>query len=71
MIDGLKGNKILQRPSIFERACQLEHLLAEALVNIGKFGMEMAPPYYKSNDLNRSYFMKMNMCSWDAKITTC
>ncbi len=65
MIDDLKGNKILKG----FRGMQPVNLnmLAEALVNIGKFGTEMAP-YYESIDFNPIIFYENEYVVVDAKI---
>ena len=65
MIEDLKGNKILKgfrgmRPVNFD-------LLSEALVRIGKFGMDMAS-YYESIDFNPVIFYENNYVVVDAKI---
>jgi 3-hydroxypropionyl-CoA synthetase (ADP-forming) len=65
MIDDLKGNKILKgfrgMPSVNM------NMLAEALVNIGRFGTEMAP-YYESIDFNPIIFYENEYVVVDAKI---
>jgi 3-hydroxypropionyl-CoA synthetase (ADP-forming) len=65
MIDDLKGNKILKgfrgMPPVNS------NMLAEALVNIGKFGTEMAP-YYESIDFNPIIFYENEYVVVDAKI---
>ncbi len=65
MIDDLKGNKILKgfrgMPAVNM------NVLAEALVNIGKFGTEMAP-YYESIDFNPIIFYENEYVVVDAKI---
>jgi 3-hydroxypropionyl-CoA synthetase (ADP-forming) len=65
MIDDLKGNKILKgfrgMPSVNM------NMLAEALVNIGRFGTEMAP-YYESIDFNPIIFYGNEYVVVDAKI---
>ena len=65
MIDDLKGNKILKgfrgMPSVNM------NMLAEALVNIGRFGTEMAP-YYESIDFNPIIVYENEYVVVDAKI---
>ena len=65
MIEDLKGNKILKgfrgMPSVNM------DMLATALVNIGKFGTEMAP-YYESIDFNPVIFYENDYVVVDAKI---
>ena len=65
MIDDLKGNKILKgfrgMPSVNM------NMLTEALVNIGRFGTEMAP-YYESIDFNPIIFYENEYVVVDAKI---
>lgn len=65
MIEDLKGNKILKgfrgMPSVNM------DMLATALVNIGKFGIEMAP-YYESIDFNPVIFYENHYVVVDAKI---
>src|SRR5918998_85268 len=65
MIDELKGNKILKgfrgMPSVNV------NMLTEALVNIGRFGTEMAP-YYESIDFNPIIFYENEYVVVDAKI---
>jgi 3-hydroxypropionyl-CoA synthetase (ADP-forming) len=65
MIDDLKGNKILKgfrgMPPVSMG------MLAEALVNIGKFGTDMAP-YYDSVDFNPVIFYEKDYVVVDAKI---
>ena len=65
MIDDLKGNKILKG---FRGMPPVNlNILAEALVNIGKFGTEMAP-YYESIDFNPIIFYENDYMVVDAKI---
>jgi 3-hydroxypropionyl-CoA synthetase (ADP-forming) len=65
MIDDLKGNKILKG---FRGMPPVNlNMLAEALVNIGKFGTEMAP-YYESIDFNPIIFYENEYVVVDAKI---
>ena len=65
MIDDLKGNKILKG---FRGMPPVNlNILAEALVNIGKFGTEMAP-YYESIDFNPLIFYENEYVVVDAKI---
>jgi 3-hydroxypropionyl-CoA synthetase (ADP-forming) len=65
MIDELKGNKILKG---FRGMPPVNlNMLAEALVNIGKFGTEMAP-YYESIDFNPIIFYENEYVVVDAKI---
>ena len=65
MIDDLKGNKILKG---FRGMPPVNlNMLAEALVNIGKFGTEMAP-YYESIDFNPIIFYGNEYVVVDAKI---
>jgi 3-hydroxypropionyl-CoA synthetase (ADP-forming) len=65
MIDDLKGNKILKG---FRGMSPVNlNMLAEALVNIGKFGTEMAP-YYESIDFNPIIFYENEYVVVDAKI---
>jgi 3-hydroxypropionyl-CoA synthetase (ADP-forming) len=65
MIDDLKGNKILKG---FRGVPPVNlNMLAEALVNIGKFGTEMAP-YYESIDFNPIIFYENEYVVVDAKI---
>src|SRR5919199_404893 len=65
MIDDLKGNKILKG---FRGMPPVNlNMLAEALVNIGKFGTEMAP-YYESIDFNPLIFYENEYVVVDAKI---
>src|SRR5919107_18173 len=65
MIDDLKGNKILKgfrgMPAVTLK------VLAGALVNIGKFGTELAP-YYESIDFNPIIFYENDYVVVDAKI---
>jgi 3-hydroxypropionyl-CoA synthetase (ADP-forming) len=65
MIEDLKGNKILKgfrgMPSVNM------DMLASALVNIGRFGTEMAP-YYESIDFNPVIFYENDYVVVDAKI---
>jgi len=65
MIEDLKGNKILKgfrgMPSVNM------DMLATALVNIGRFGTEMAP-YYESIDFNPVIFYENDYVVVDAKI---
>jgi 3-hydroxypropionyl-CoA synthetase (ADP-forming) len=65
MIEDLKGNKILKgfrgMPSV-----NID-MLSEALVNIGKFGIDMAP-YYESVDFNPVIFYENDYVVVDAKI---
>ena len=65
MIDDLKGNKILR--GFHGHAPVNMNILAEALVNIGKFGTEMAP-YYESIDFNPIIFYENEYVVVDAKI---
>jgi 3-hydroxypropionyl-CoA synthetase (ADP-forming) len=65
MIDDLKGSKILRG---FRGMPPVSlNMLAEALVNIGKFGTEMAP-YYESIDFNPIIFYENEYVVVDAKI---
>jgi 3-hydroxypropionyl-CoA synthetase (ADP-forming) len=65
MIDDLKGNKILRG---FRGMPPVNlNMLAEALVNIGKFGTEMAS-YYESIDFNPIIFYENEYVVVDAKI---
>jgi 3-hydroxypropionyl-CoA synthetase (ADP-forming) len=65
MIDDLKGNKILKG---FRGMPPVNlNMLAEALVNIGKFGTEMAS-YYESIDFNPIIFYENEYVVVDAKI---
>ncbi|HJU94511.1 MAG TPA: 3-hydroxypropionate--CoA ligase [Nitrososphaera sp.] len=65
MIDDLKGNKILKG---FRGMPPVNlNMLAEGLVNIGKFGTEMAP-YYESIDFNPIIFYENEYVVVDAKI---
>jgi 3-hydroxypropionyl-CoA synthetase (ADP-forming) len=65
MIDDLKGNKILKG---FRGMPPVNlNMIAEALVNIGKFGTEMAP-YYESIDFNPIIFYENEYVVVDAKI---
>ncbi len=65
MIEDLKGNKILKG---FRGMAPINmNMLAEALVNIGKFGTEMAP-YYESVDFNPVIFYENDYVVVDAKI---
>src|ERR687892_388711 len=65
MIDDLRGNKILRG---FRGMPPVNlNMLAEALVNIGKFGTEMAP-YYESIDFNPIIFYENEYVVVDAKI---
>jgi 3-hydroxypropionyl-CoA synthetase (ADP-forming) len=65
MIDDLKGNKILKG---FRGMPPVNlNMLAEALVNIGRFGTEMAP-YYESIDFNPIIFYENEYFVVDAKI---
>jgi 3-hydroxypropionyl-CoA synthetase (ADP-forming) len=65
MIDDLKGNKILKG---FRGMPPVNlSMIAEALVNIGKFGTEMAP-YYESIDFNPIIFYENEYVVVDAKI---
>ncbi len=65
MIDDLKGNKMLRgfrgMPAVNP------DVIAEALVNIGKFGTDMAP-YYESIDFNPVIFYQNDYVVVDAKI---
>jgi 3-hydroxypropionyl-CoA synthetase (ADP-forming) len=65
MIDDLKGNKILRgfrgMPAVNP------DVIAEALVNIGKFGTDMSP-YYESIDFNPVIFYQNDYVVVDAKI---
>ena len=65
MIEDLKGNKILKgfRGMPFVNM----DMLATALVNIGRFGTEMAP-YYESIDFNPVIFYENDYVVVDAKI---
>ncbi|HJU34611.1 MAG TPA: acetate--CoA ligase family protein [Nitrososphaera sp.] len=65
MIDDLKGNKILRGFRGMPPANL--NMLAEALVNIGKFGTEMAP-YYESIDFNPIIVYENEYVVVDAKI---
>ena len=65
MIEDLKGNKILKG---FRGMAPVNmNMLAEALVNIGKLGTEMAP-YYDSIDFNPVIFYENDYVVVDAKI---
>jgi 3-hydroxypropionyl-CoA synthetase (ADP-forming) len=65
MIEDLKGNRILKG---FRGAPPVSmNMLAEALVNIGKFGTEMAS-YYESIDFNPIIFYENEYVVVDAKI---
>jgi 3-hydroxypropionyl-CoA synthetase (ADP-forming) len=65
MIDDLKGNKILRG---FRGMSPVNmNMLAEALVNISKFGTDMAP-YYESIDFNPVIFYENEYLVVDAKI---
>ncbi len=65
MIDDLKGNKILKG---FRGIPPVNlNMLAESLVNIGKFGTEMAT-YYESIDFNPIIFYENEYVVVDAKI---
>jgi 3-hydroxypropionyl-CoA synthetase (ADP-forming) len=65
MIDDLKGNKILKG---FRGMAPVNmNMLAEAIVNIGKLGTEMAP-YYESIDFNPVIFYENDYVVVDAKI---
>jgi len=65
MIEDLKGNKILKG---FRGMAPVNmDMLATALVNIGKFGTEMAP-YYESIDFNPVIFYENDYVVVDAKI---
>jgi 3-hydroxypropionyl-CoA synthetase (ADP-forming) len=65
MIDDLKGNKILKG---FRGMPPVNmDMLVTALVNIGKFGTEMAP-YYESIDFNPVIFYENDYVVVDAKI---
>jgi 3-hydroxypropionyl-CoA synthetase (ADP-forming) len=65
MIEDLKGNKILKG---FRGMPPVKmDMIATALVNIGKFGTEMAP-YYESIDFNPVIFYENNYVVVDAKI---
>ncbi len=65
MIEDLKGNKILKG---FRGMAPVNlDMLATALVNIGKFGTEMAP-YYESIDFNPVIFYENDYVAVDAKI---
>jgi 3-hydroxypropionyl-CoA synthetase (ADP-forming) len=65
MIADLKGNKILK--GFRGMAPVNTDMLAEALVNIGKLGTEMAP-YYESIDFNPVIFYENDYVVVDAKI---
>jgi 3-hydroxypropionyl-CoA synthetase (ADP-forming) len=65
MIEDLKGNKILK--GFRGMAAVNMDVLATALVNIGKFGIEMAP-YYESIDFNPVIFYENDYVVVDAKI---
>ncbi len=65
MIEDLKGNKILKG---FRGMAPVNmNMLAEAIVNIGKLGTEMAP-YYESIDFNPVIFYENDYVVVDAKI---
>jgi len=65
MIEDLKGNKILKG---FRGMPPVNmDMLAEALVNIGKFGTDMAP-FYESIDFNPVIFYENDYVVVDAKI---
>jgi 3-hydroxypropionyl-CoA synthetase (ADP-forming) len=65
MIEDLKGNRILKG---FRGAPPVDvNMLADALVNIGKFGTEMAL-YYESIDFNPVIFYENEYVVVDAKI---
>jgi 3-hydroxypropionyl-CoA synthetase (ADP-forming) len=65
MIEDLKGNKILKG---FRGMAPVDlDMLADALVNIGRFGTEMAP-YYESVDFNPVIFYEKDYVVVDAKI---
>jgi len=65
MIEDLKGNKLLKG---FRGMAPVNmDMLATALVNIGKFGTEMAP-YYESIDFNPVIFYENDYVAVDAKI---
>jgi 3-hydroxypropionyl-CoA synthetase (ADP-forming) len=65
MIEDLKGNKILKG---FRGMAPVNmNMIAEALVNIGKFGTEMAP-FYESIDFNPVIFYENDYVVVDAKI---
>ena len=65
MIEDLKGNRILKG---FRGAPPVDvNMLAEALVNIGKFGTDMAS-YYESIDFNPIIFYENEYVVVDAKI---
>ena len=65
MIDDLKGNKILKG---FRGMAPVNmDMLADALVNIGRFGTDMAP-YYESIDFNPVIFYENDYVVVDAKI---
>ncbi|HXG07042.1 MAG TPA: acetate--CoA ligase family protein, partial [Nitrososphaera sp.] len=65
MIEDLRGNKILKG---FRGIPPVNmDMLAEALVNIGKFGTEMAP-FYESVDFNPVIFYENDYVVVDAKI---
>ncbi|HKZ61267.1 MAG TPA: 3-hydroxypropionate--CoA ligase [Nitrososphaera sp.] len=65
MIEDLKGNKILKG---FRGMAPVNmDVLTTALVNIGKFGTEMAP-YYESIDFNPVIFYENDYVVVDAKI---
>lgn len=65
MIDDLKGSKILKG---FRGMAPVNmDMLSEALVNIGRFGTDMAP-YYESIDFNPIIFYENDYVVVDAKI---
>jgi len=65
MIEDLKGNQILKG---FRGMMAVNmNMIAEALVNIGKFGTEMAP-FYESIDFNPVIFYENDYVVVDAKI---
>lgn len=65
MIEDLKGNKILKG---FRGMSPVDlDMLADALVNIGRFGTDMAP-YYESIDFNPVIFYEKDYVVVDAKI---
>jgi 3-hydroxypropionyl-CoA synthetase (ADP-forming) len=65
MIDDLRGNKILK--GFWGMPAVNMEMLGTALVDIGKFGTEMAP-YYESIDFNPVIFYENDYVVVDAKI---
>ncbi|HEX2014928.1 MAG TPA: acetate--CoA ligase family protein [Nitrososphaera sp.] len=65
MIEDLKGKQILR--GFRGMGAVDKDMLAEALVNIGRFGTEMAP-YYESVDFNPVIFYEKDYVVVDAKI---